>query len=286
MKYIIFSFFYLLSLLPLKLLYLFSSLTSFILSDIFKYRKKIIIQNLQTCFPEKSSAEREIIMRNYYRNFGEVLVETIKLLSISPKTLKKMMFVKEDKDWEEFLSEDKTVMLYFAHRGNFEIGSQCLPFIMNKKLFGAYKPFKTQWVEWLWRKVRNRFNTHPVAVKNIVRTIFHNESSDIVYGFLNDQSPTLGDQHLWVKFFDRDTLFFTGPEKLARKFKNPVYFADLKRIKRGQYQGSVKLLSKKPFEHEEGFLTERYANELERAICEQPDNWLWSHKRWKHIKNN
>jgi len=270
----------------MPVLYLFASLGSFIMEKIIKYRKSIIISNLKSCFTDKSEKQIHQIAHHYYRNFTEVLVETLKLLTISAKRLKNMMVMQENNDLKAFYAEKETVMLYFAHRGNFEIGSQCLPLLMNKKLYGAYKPFKTQWVEWLWQKVRNRFNTHPIPVKNVVRTIFANEGKEMVYGFLNDQSPTLGDQHLWVSFFNRDTLFFTGPEKLARKFKNPVYFADLKRIKKGKYEGSIKLIAKNPLAHEDGFLTKSYAMELEKAIKEQPDNWLWSHKRWKHVKKD
>jgi len=283
-KYLLFFIIYILSLAPLPLLYLLANLISILLEYVFKYRKSVILRNLQSSFPEFDRKKIHHICHHYYRNFGEVMVETIKLMSISKIKLKKMVKMHETESLKQFLSEKQNVMLYFAHRGNFEIGSQFLPFFMNKKLYGAYKPFKTDWVEWLWFKTRTRFNTVPVPVKNIVKTIFENAGKGIVYGFLNDQSPTLGDQHLWVKFLEKDTIFFTGPEKIARKYNNPVYFADLKRIGKGKYLGSIELLSSHPKELSPNELTYMYVRKLENAIHEQPDNWLWSHNRWKHHK--
>lgn len=224
-------------------------------------------------------------MNLYYRNFSEVLVETVRLTSISKKTLLKMVRIKQDEELEKFKSQTGNVMVYFAHRGNFEIGSQFLGLYLNKLVYGAYKPFKTKWVEWLWYKIRNRFMTRAVAVKQIVKTIFENADKGIIYGFLNDQSPTLGDNHAWFNFFGHETIFFTGPEMIARKFNNPVFFADMTRIKFGKYEGRLKLLSEFPAKLKPNELTAMYVSELENAIKADPANWLWSHNRWKHHKN-
>lgn len=282
MKYLIYSLFFLISVLPEPIPYFLSKFIRFLLQYIVKYRKNVINNNLTSCFPQKSGKEIKELMSRYYRNFAEVLIETVKLTTIRKKSLLKMVRLIENEDFKTFTSVQGNIMIYFSHRGNFEIGSQFLGLYLNKMVYGAYKPFKNKQVEWLWHKLRNRFMTRAIPVRQIVKTIFENEGKGIIYGFLNDQSPTLGDNHSWFRFLGKDTIFFTGPEMIARKFNHPVFFGDLRRIRYGRYEGSLRLLSLNPANSEPGTLTSLYVKALENAIISDPANWLWSHNRWKH----
>ncbi len=115
------------------------------------------------------------------------------------------------------------------------------------------------------------------------RAYFEKEKEKpVMYIMAADQNPGDVKKAHWVDFLGRDTACLHGPENYA-KFNNlPVVFFDLTRIKRGYYKMEIKKLVDKPLETEPGEITQKYMSALAKAIYKAPENWLWSHKRWKH----
>src|SRR3954469_2431679 len=91
MYYIIFGFLYLLSLLPLPVLYLFSDFVYFLIYHVFGYRKKVVMHNLTIAFPDKTEKEKIGIAKKFYRNFTDNFIETIKFLSAGEKFFRKRL---------------------------------------------------------------------------------------------------------------------------------------------------------------------------------------------------
>jgi KDO2-lipid IV(A) lauroyltransferase len=60
-----------------------------------------------------------------------------------------------------------------------------------------------------------------------------------------------------------------------------VIFAEIERIKRGYYELKLMMLTENPVETAQGEITRQYATVMEDYIRRHPDNWLWSHRRWK-----
>jgi KDO2-lipid IV(A) lauroyltransferase len=85
----------------------------------------------------------------------------------------------------------------------------------------------------------------------------------------------------WIQFLNHDTPFLHGMEKHSRLNNLPVIYIDVQRIKRGYYTVELSVLTTKPLELKEGALTEMYARKLESIILKKPENWLWSHNRFK-----
>src|SRR4051794_36994082 len=92
MYYLIYGFLYLLSLLPLPVLYLFSDLAYFIIYHLTGYRKGIVMQNLDIAFPKKSLQEKEAIAKQFYKNFTDTFIETIKLISAGERFIRKHFY--------------------------------------------------------------------------------------------------------------------------------------------------------------------------------------------------
>ncbi|HTD93588.1 MAG TPA: hypothetical protein VK644_07250, partial [Chitinophagaceae bacterium] len=85
MYYFVYGLLYVFSLLPLRVLYLFSDLASFMLCRVMKYRRPIILANLAIAFPEKTQEERDRIAKQFYLNFTDTFIESIKMISMSRK---------------------------------------------------------------------------------------------------------------------------------------------------------------------------------------------------------
>ena len=282
MKYIFLVLLYIIAILPFPLIYGIAFIINFILNVVVKYRSEIITANLKQAFPEKSTKEINQIKRNFYRNYTEVFMESIKLLTLSESRLRKMIRFREDVAYEKFYQEDKGAIIITGHRGNFELGGQYLSMVLRHPFYGAYKPFKSKTFEFLWHKIRHNFNMKYIPAKQVSRFLFQHRNEGLYLTFLNDQSPTKGDQHFWINFLNKDAMFFTGPEKLAMKLNLPVYFIDMIRLSRGKYEFQVEEVSANLKNEEKHEISAKYVQLLEKAIRKYPDGWLWSHKRWKH----
>jgi KDO2-lipid IV(A) lauroyltransferase len=79
---------------------------------------------------------------------------------------------------------------------------------------------------------------------------------------------------------------FTGAERYANEFDLPVIYAMIQKVKRGHYTLEYKLVTEHPRELPEVKLTEMCANINEEMIRRQPEYWLWTHRRWKHTREN
>ena len=89
MYYLVYGSLYVISLLPLRILYFISDFAYFNLYYVFGYRKKVVMDNLRNAFPEKTEFERQKIAKKFYRNLTDTFLESIKLISISKSDIHK-----------------------------------------------------------------------------------------------------------------------------------------------------------------------------------------------------
>jgi KDO2-lipid IV(A) lauroyltransferase len=91
---------------------------------------------------------------------------------------------------------------------------------------------------------------------------------------------------VWLPFMNREAPFYKGPETLARRAKAAVVTAAIKRTGRGYYEVNLQLVIKDASLLPENEIMQYYVLFMEQQLREQPSNWLWTHKRWKHKKAN
>ena len=96
-----------------------------------------------------------------------------------------------------------------------------------------------------------------------------------------DQTPGSPANAYWVNFFGKLTPFVTGPEKGARLNDCAVIFCNFFKVRRGYYEVELHMECLEPRELKRGELTLRFVRFMEDCIRKRPDNYLWSHKRWK-----
>ena len=99
--------------------------------------------------------------------------------------------------------------------------------------------------------------------------------------FISDQTP-MPDSAYWTTFLNQDTPVFKGTEVIAKKLNLPIIYASMKKVKRGYYEMFSETLVENPAQTTDGEISELHTRRLERDINEQPQDWLWSHRRWKY----
>lgn len=275
------------SLLPLRVLYIFSDIFYPVVYYIVRYRRKVVSENLKNSFPEKSENERHIIEKKFYRHFCDLIVEIIKLTYIKNKQLLRRTNFTNPELFEKFYDEGRDIIVIMAHYGNWE-WSISIPFCTKQKIAVVYKPLRNKYFDRFMLKMRHKNNCHPVAMSNILREVIYNRKANIraAYAFITDQTPARKEIHFRTQFLNQDTPVFLGAEKIAQKYDMAVLFLNMQKVKRGFYKMTMELL----FEHSKGLpghlITETHVRRLEEIIREKPEYWLWSHRRWKYKREN
>ncbi|MCS7004536.1 MAG: lysophospholipid acyltransferase family protein [Cytophagales bacterium] len=270
------------SLLPLWILYRFSDLLYILMEYVIKYRRKVIDENLKRSFPNKSQQERCIIRKEFYRNLADILVETLKAFTISEKELTKRVVFLNIEELMFHNHQKESVIGICGHNGNWEwllLASSivCRPYTIK----GLYKKIQNPFFEKLMYAIRSRFGAQPVELDQ-VREILRNRHEPMLIAMVADQIPGANELHYWTSFLGQDTAFYEGVARVAKLRKAQVFFLGMKRLKRGYYRVKVEKIVSPENIQNSGSVIELYRDKLEALIHEQPSNWLWSHRRWKH----
>lgn len=254
---------------------------AFLLHRVIRYRRKVVFENLEKSFPEKSEKEIKSIASGFYKHLADILLESLKGLSMSRKEIEKRYRYLNPDLLDSAWDAGKNVILMPAHYGNWEWGVLSLPLPLKHCIAGIYKPLKNPKVEAFAARRRTRFGLMLCPLTE-TRTALNKEwDSPVGFIFMSDQSPSNSRKAHWLEFLNQDTACLQGADVWARRLNMPVYFMDIQRVKRGFYEITFSLLTDKPQETEEEAITRAYFSKLESIIRRKPETWLWSHKRWK-----
>ena len=277
------------SIMPLRLLYVLSDLIYFPLYYVARYRRKVVRKNLQNSFPEKKQQEIVAIEKKFYAAFCDYVVETIKLMNMSPEKIKNHLRFEGTEEVEKLAATGKSSVVYMGHNFNWEFVTS-LPLHFSKAnniQFGEiYHPLANKSMDKLFLDLREQYGAECIAMTNTLRRILElgRQKKPFVIGFIADQVPHWEAISLWMPFFHQDTPVFTGPERIARKTKSAVFYMSLRKEKRGKYVATFHKLADDAGTLPENELTKRYFQLLEDKITESPELWLWTHKRWKRTR--
>ena len=283
--YISLPFIYFISILPFWLLYCIADFINFILFTLIGYRKEVIINNLKNSFPEKSELEIQKIQKKFHQFFCDLIVETIKTLTISKKEAAKRCRLKDLTLLNKLYDEKKKVIFVLGHYGNWELGGAAMSSMSNYQLYVVYRPLSNPYFDNLIIKMRTHLGTQliPMAATFKKMVSLHNSDELSATAFIADQAPTPENSY-WTNFLNQETAVFWGTEVIAKKLNYPVVYITISQLKRGYYEMSAELLCENPADTKKGELSEKHTKRLEQDIKIHPELWLWSHKRWKHTK--
>lgn len=272
---------YPLSLLPLRIIYLFSDFFYILLTTLVPYRKKVVLNNLKNSFPEKSAKEIRQLSRKFYRHLTDLLAESIKGLSISKRQLLKRFKVSNPEVLNTLYSSNKDVLLVSGHYNNWEWLILAQNLLFKHQAVGVGMPLSNGFWDKKLNERRARNGMHIIHAK-IVPDFFEKKlPHPKATLLLADQSPGDSKKSYWMNFLNQQTAVLYGPEQLAVRYNQSVVFFHTEKIKRGHYTVHLELITSSPRITEWGEITEAHANKLEQVILKQPNYWIWSHKRWK-----
>ena len=274
---------YIITLLPMRALHLLSDILWPFFYHVVRYRRNVVERNLRNAFPEKSPEEREMIAKKFYRHLTDMIVETLKAMHMTPEQIKKRFSVPDTSLTDRLFSEGRDVVALGSHYNNWEWYSS-LQLSSQHRVIAIYKPLKNKDFDRFLYRIRARFGTWVTPMNHIVRDLVKCRSEKILTmsGFIGDQTPPPDDNAYWTTFLNQDTGFYRGAEKVALKYDIPVIFINIVKKRRGYYELEYSLLSEHPRDEEPNAIIARYASRLEEVIRDQPEYWLWSHRRWKY----
>lgn len=277
---IVYSMLWLISLCPLGVLYRISDLLYLMVYYVFQYRKKIVLQNLALAFPDKTAAERIQIARKFYRNLTDTLVETIKMFSINKEFINRHCSG-DYSLFDRFYTENKSCQVHAAHQFNWEWLNHHFSLHTKQPMVAVYMPLSNPVFEKIFYRQRSKYGSVLLSAKNLKEKFrsWRNQVHALV--LVADQNPGDPSNAFWIEFFNKPTPFLRKPETAARDKACPVVFAFFKKIRRGFYHIEFVLATENAALLPEGALTKMYVNHLSERIRQQPDLWLWSHRRWK-----
>jgi len=280
--YLIFRFFLMLfAMLPFRFFYLVADLNFFLLFRVFRYRRKVVSGNLRLVFPQQTDEWRSRVARSFYHHLTDILMESLKGYTLKPAGLLKRFHVGNIARVREIESNYPNIIVASAHCGNWEWGAMAAPLLTSYRTFGLYKPLSNLFIDRYIRRTRAAHGMHLVSIAETSQMFRHMEAGRNAFFFIADQSPAHNRQAIWTDFFGQSTAWLYGIEKYARKYNLPVFYFGIRRLKRGQYEVFVEEITLNPMQEPPGSITASYAAILEQEVKRSPDDWLWSHRRWK-----
>lgn len=267
--------------LPLPVLYFAGDLLRILVYSCFGYRKKIVKKNLRMAFPNLSETELLSIEKKFYRNLFDQIVETLKLLNANEEKIVKIY----EYDPHLYLrghNEKKNIFLLVPHQFNWEIAG----WILSKEVPGQvrviYTPIKNRFFSDIILELRSKTGARFYIPSETPQMLLDSQDNSSIIVLAADQSPGNLSKVRWGAFLGKYAPFHKGLEDLPGKFGGLVVVVELIKLKRGKYRANTHLLSDDPQSTKEGELTQLYIDFIEKSICRQPENYLWTHRRWKH----
>lgn len=287
MKFIVFVLVYpiiwILSLLPMPVLYLISDGFYILLFHIFGYRKKVVLDNLKLAFPEKDEKELLKIRKKFYCHFTDLIVESVKAFTMTTKFVSKRYTFKNPEVLNDLHKKGRSVAFMGAHQANWE-WSCSMPLWVDITCLGAYTKVGNTYFDKVIKQSRTKFGFDGYETTKTMQAMSENFDNGIqgLYLLLSDQSPQVHKTHYWSEFMGIKVPIHTGAEMLAKKFDMAVVNYSVKKLKRGRFEVTFDLITEQPRDFKDYEITDKYLVITERNIREQPEYYLWSHKRFKH----
>jgi len=273
--------------LPFPILYGISSIIAIILFDVFRYRRAVIDENLETAFPELDKDEKRKIRRKFYFHFTDLFIESLKNGLMSNSSFKKRFQVKNVELVEQFARENRSIIILAAHQGNWE-WTGAIALYTKVPVYGIYQKINNPYFDRFIHKTRGKSGMHLVPTFKLRDVLEENQKNQHIgmYGLVSDQSPMIKKTKHWHTFFGREVPIHTGAEELARTYGMGIIYLSIRKIRRGYYAASFETFQPQVEGSSNYSIMEAYMQKVELEIKEQPHTYLWTHRRFKHAKKS
>jgi KDO2-lipid IV(A) lauroyltransferase len=270
-----------LSRLPMGMLYALTASIVWLLRHLGRFRVAVARDNLRRCFPERSAAEIEALLGDYYRQLAQVAAEVLKMPDLSADQLRAHLQVHNVERVNAETRAGRSVLLLGAHQCNWEWALQATVLFLQVPIEAAYKPLHAAGFDHELRKLRCRYGAHLIAAKKLLREVLRRRGQLHAVALHADQMPASSGRRQWLTFLGRDTAFYPGPGEIARLTGYAAFFVAMRRLSRGQYELDFVPICAAGERLDPQLFTARYASLVEETIRASPADWTWIHRRWK-----
>jgi len=268
--------------LPLSLLYFFGDILSFPLS--FIYRRKMVSRNLKKAFPDMSQSKLKQVRARYYKNLVSVIMEVIKSPYMTEVEIKRRVKCINPEVVETERALNRSILLFGAHYCNWELVGLAVKLHTGFRLDSIYKIQKNKALDRFIYGVRSRVGNVPIPAKTALRNVLRNKEEFRMVGIVGDQKPVYRASKIWVNFLGIETAFAVGGASMAYMTQFPCYYMKVDRISRGYYEMEFVKIAEPRYEKNDQSMLVEYAREMEKQLVSCPEDWLWTHDRWKYVR--
>lgn len=272
----------LLSRLPLPFLYVAAWLAYLAIYYVAGYRRDVVRENMRRAFADRNESELTLLAKKFYRQLVDVAFEIVKARRMHRADFLARANVLNPELLRQCSNDFRdSVIVLTIHQGNWEWMLHGVTAALGVPLDPLYKPLHNDGVDNLVFDIRSRFGSRPIAVDDATADILRRRREPRLLVLVADQAPARHERNHQTLFLNQPTAFHSGAARLATATGFPVVFAQCRRRRRGYYDIEFHRLASPPYD-EPAFITERYVRRAERAILDEPESWLWSHRRWRN----
>lgn len=274
------------SLLPLSVLYIISDVILYpLVYYVVKYRLKIVRKNLHNSFPEKTKTELKTLEKRFYHHFSDLLVEIIYGYRATDEQMRKHVVFENVELVEKLALQTNGVIAYLGHICNWEWIADLSKRFSNTSMieYNVYRQLKSTSADKMMLELRGKRGGECIEKNQLLRklVVLRHSAHPYIIGMVADQKPSKRSSYIWTQFLHQETAFLDGSEVIAQKFGFSAVYARIESIKRGYYSIRFEVITDNPDSMQPGEMTKKYATLLEQNISSQPEQWLWTHNRWK-----
>lgn len=271
--------------LPLNFIYIISNFVCFLIFKVLRYRLDVVKKNISLSNLNLSSYRRYRTIKNFYKYFTDLYLESIKIDSFSKSDFEKRFTISNIDLLNKYFEQGQSVVFMCSHYSGYE-WCACLPYFIKHNFLAVYTPVKNKYINEFMKKSRSRHGLDLISRYDAMKKISILEKKNKkphLYGLVADQSPQIRTNNYWSKFLGIKVPVFTGSERIAKKYDLPVVYGKMKKIKRGYYSLEFKLIVENPNNYKDFEITEKYLRLVENQLHEDPHPYLWTHNRFKHM---
>ena len=168
---------------------------------IVRFRRNIAENNISNSFPNLSSADQKSLLKKFYKNFCEVILEILKTINITPQQLNKNINFENIDELNQALENGQTIILALAHQCNMEWPILALSEHIKFPIDGIYKPLHQKWLNNLTLESRSKFNITLIPAKTCITDLIKRSKQTRIVAIAPDQAPRRRDDAHWTTFF-------------------------------------------------------------------------------------
>jgi KDO2-lipid IV(A) lauroyltransferase len=243
----------------------------------------IAFHNLSRSFPEKKLEEIVKIAKKSYRNFSFVVAEFFDIPYLNKSNLHRWISIEGLDNYKQACREEKGVLLFGAHFGNWEIGNAALA-IMTQPFIFVYRILDSPLLEKVITGVRSSYGNISLSKENTMRKMIRLLKNGATVNMLIDQNAAWYGG-VFVDFFGRQACTTSGLALLASHTEAPMLPAFTRRLPNGKYLleigKKVEIITSGNREADILINTQNFTKIIEEQIRKYPEQWFWVHQRWK-----